>query len=521
MDNSITESTPMRHESRVKKTFLNARVNLVFYFLTLVLSFFSRKIFLECLGADFLGLTTTLGTMLGFLNLAESGVSSAIAVVLYAPLFNRDKGQINEIVSVLGYLYSIIGKVILGAGAVLSLFFPLIFSDSPISQPIIYLVFLSFLGSALIGYFINYKQVLLAADQRNYVIAAYSQTANMVKVIIQIVLAYHTGNYILWAVIEFSFGIIYALILKWRVNVVYPWLKSEVKQGKELIKRYPRIGQNVRRLFIHRIGGVAYTQVTPFLVYAFASLQTVAYYGNYTLITTKLSTLFGNFLGGSGASVGNLIAENDKQRTLKVYWELMSIRFIFTGVSVFAIYHLLPPFIALWLGKEYIMSQTVLVLVLIAFAQGVIRGVTDDFINAHGLFQDIWAPFVEAMILVGVALLGGSIWGFEGTLLGTIVSSFIIIYIWKPYLLFSKGFKLSIWSYWLEFITYLLTMGVAFFLTSKLIEAMPLNLDIYSNWWSWIMYAVIIVALFTSSAGGLLLLTTKGTRDLCARFIKR
>ena len=46
----------MAEESRVKKSLLNARVNLIFYFLTLILSFFSRKIFLDCLGADFVGL---------------------------------------------------------------------------------------------------------------------------------------------------------------------------------------------------------------------------------------------------------------------------------------------------------------------------------------------------------------------------------------------------------------------------------------------------------------------------------
>ena len=56
----------MAEESRVKKSLLNARVNLIFYFLTLILSFFSRKIFLDCLGADFVGLTTTLQNLLGF-----------------------------------------------------------------------------------------------------------------------------------------------------------------------------------------------------------------------------------------------------------------------------------------------------------------------------------------------------------------------------------------------------------------------------------------------------------------------
>ena len=63
----------MPQESRLKKSLLNARVNLIFYFLSLALSFFSRKIFLDALGADFMGLIGTLNNLLGFLNLAELG----------------------------------------------------------------------------------------------------------------------------------------------------------------------------------------------------------------------------------------------------------------------------------------------------------------------------------------------------------------------------------------------------------------------------------------------------------------
>ena len=90
-------------ESRVKKTLLNARVNTIFYFLILILSFFSRKIFLDTLGADFIGLTGTMQNLLGFLNLAELGIATAIGYVLYAPLHQKDQSKINEIISVFGY----------------------------------------------------------------------------------------------------------------------------------------------------------------------------------------------------------------------------------------------------------------------------------------------------------------------------------------------------------------------------------------------------------------------------------
>ena len=511
----------MQQESRVKKSLLNARVNLIFYFLTLALAFFSRKTFLDCLGAEFIGLTGTLGNILGFLNLAESGVSAAIAVVLYAPLYESNQQKIKEIVSVLGYLYHTIGKIILAGGIILACFFPLIFPDSELGLPIIYFTFVSFLGSSLIGYFINYKQVLLSADQRNYVVAAYSQSANVVKILLQMALAYYTGNYFIWVLVEFAFGILYSIILNWKIKQVYPWLVTEIKKGKALCREYPDVLKYTKQLFVHKIGAIAYTQVTPFLVYAFASLQAVAYYGNYTLITSKLSSLLFNFLGGTNASVGNLIAEGEKDKILKVYWELMSIRFLFVSIAAFAMYHLLPPFIALWLGKEYIMSQALLVLVLISFALGIIRGVTDEFVQGYGLFSDIWAPFVEAGILILFAIIGGTLWGLEGTLLGSIVSSIIIIYIWKPYFLFSKGLQISVWKYWIEFCKYTLTLILSFYIATILLAHIPIQLNFYTNWIDWILYAILLVASFIPIVTITLFLTTKGTRDLCYRLIKR
>ena len=174
---------------RVHKSILNAEVNLVFYFLSLFFAFFSRKIFLDNLSAEFIGLTGTLGNILGYLNLAELGIGSCISFFLYKPLQADDKAKIQEILSVFGYLYRCIGFFILGAGIIVSLFFPLIFSSAGLGMGIIYFAFYSFLGSSLIGYFINYRQILLTADQKNYLVAIYFQSAGLVKTALQIVLA--------------------------------------------------------------------------------------------------------------------------------------------------------------------------------------------------------------------------------------------------------------------------------------------------------------------------------------------
>lgn len=120
-------------ESRTSKSLKNAKVSLIYYFIQLILGFFSRKIFFDYLGSEILGLNTTASNLLGFLNLAELGVSAAVSFFLYQPLYEKDYEKLNKLVSIQGWIYRRIAFFILGGSMILMLFFPIIFSKSPLS----------------------------------------------------------------------------------------------------------------------------------------------------------------------------------------------------------------------------------------------------------------------------------------------------------------------------------------------------------------------------------------------------
>ena len=80
-----------------------------------------------------------------------------------------------------------------------------------------------------------------------------------------------------------------------------------------------------------------------------------------------------------------MIAEGNQNKIQRVYWELIAIRFLIGGIIVFAVSQLLPAFISLWLGPEYILSNTVLYLLLIIFLINIVRGVTEQFLFGFGL----------------------------------------------------------------------------------------------------------------------------------------
>ena len=116
--------------SRTHNSLINSIVAMLFYVANLLLQFLSRKVFIDYLGAELLGLNTTIVSILQFLNIAEMGVGTAVACTLYAPLRENNIGQINEIVSLQGWLYRWIAIIIAIGGVVLMCFFPSIFDEN-------------------------------------------------------------------------------------------------------------------------------------------------------------------------------------------------------------------------------------------------------------------------------------------------------------------------------------------------------------------------------------------------------
>lgn len=502
---------------RVHKSFLNAEVNLIFYFLTLFLAFYSRKIFLDCLGAEFIGLTGTLGNILGYLNLAEFGITACIGFFLFKPLQANNRQEISEILSVLGFLYNRIGYAILAGGVIISLFFPFIFSKSVLSIGIIYFAYYSFLGSSLIGYFINYRQILLTADQKNYLVAIYFKSASLFKTILQIFLAYNYQNLYVWVGVEFLFGIIGCIILNWKINKEYPWLQVEKKNGRQLLKKYPDIIAKTKQVFIHKIKDFVLVKSDELFIFLFVSLKMVAYYGNYMIIISKLISLFSAITGSVGASIGNLVAEGDKPKMLKVFWEFTTIQHTIAAILAFSLYNFIEPFIAHWLGPEYIMDHRILILLIIYIYITNSRNSVDSFNYAHGLYADVWSAWAELIINISITIVGGLKWGIIGILLGKIASLLAIVVLWKPYYLFTSGFKESVSIYWKGVLRNYAISAVSFAAATYALSF--ITISPYQSFWNWIVYSAIGMVIFLVFDLSSTLLFAKGAKD-CVNRIK-
>lgn len=437
----------MAEVSRTARVIQNAKVALFFYCINLILQFFSRKIFLDCLGAELLGLNTTAQNLLQFLNLAESGIGAAVAFALYKPLSQGNRQEIIDIVSLQGWFYRWVGLFVIAGSLVLMAFFPWIFSKAQV--PIIYAygTFIAFLISALLGYFVNYKIVVLSADQKEYVVTIETQGIKVIKVFVQMLAIWKLPNgYIWWMTIEFIAAILTAIRLDHRIKKEYSWLRTKTSKGKLLDIQYPQVLIKTKQLFFHKIGGFVFWQSTPLIIYGFTSLTWVAIYGNYFILMVGCLMLVDAVCRGLNAGVGNLVAEGDTNLIKKIFWHIVTARLFLAGLICSGIFSLSETFVILWVGEEYVLPKLPLIVMITIFFVQMTR-TSDIFLSAYGLFQDTWAPFVESILNVFLSILFGYFWDLTGILLGVLISQLIIVNSWKPYFLYRQGFKQDVYEY--------------------------------------------------------------------------
>lgn len=494
---------------------MNIKVGMLFYVLSLFLAFFSRKIFLDCLGAEFIGLTGMLMNIMSFLSVAEFGIGISIAYFLYKPLQENNHKKINEVMSILAYLYRYIGFIIGGIGIFISMFFPWWFGNLTTGLFLVYFAFYAFLGNSMIGYIFNYRQLLLSANQKQYVVSAYFQTIGIVQSLTQILLAYYYRNLYLWVIVGVVFSFIGCLVLNYRINKEYPWLQINLKEGRENLKRYPEVLKRTKQVFISRIKDFILNRSDELLVGTFVSVTQVAFYGNYLIIINKLIYLV-NILGdGMNAGVGNLIAEGNDQNTMKVFWELTAIRFFIMGMIIFPLLLFFQPLIACWVGPEYILSDIIVFLLVFNLFLRLQYATTYLFLRASGLYSDVWATWAELILNLTVTLAFAPFYGIVGILLGKIVSVFLFTVFWKPYYLFTEGFHKSVWKYWRTMFLYY-GLFFAFVILSIFMKYLLLDNQI-DSWLALIGYGIPITVLILLLYFIILFVSTKGMRYFVAR----
>ena len=428
-------------------------MSLLLFLVQVFVGFFSRKLFLDYLGTEILGLNTTLYDILGFLNLAELGIGIAMATSLYQPIHDHDQQKICEILTVQSILYRRIAWLLCGLSIPVLIALPFIFPNTNCGLGYVYLAYITFLSGSIFSYLWNYRQVLIQADQKNYKLMPWIHSIRYVKVFLQIiVIVFMPWGIWGWILLEFAANVLTVFAINYVINREYPWLVKSQESASLLLHKYNHLIIKTKQMFVHKISSFVLERTAPLIIYAYVSLSMVTYYGNYMMLIGYTVTLMNVIFEGMGASIGNLVAENNQKHTLEVFWELFTSRIWIAGIACFALYIFIDPFISLWIGKQYLLSETTLILMILSMFIRMTRSVVDSFKNAYQLFGDVWAPVAEAVINLSCSVLFGYWWGLNGILLGSNLSLILIVLLWKPYYTFREGLKAPSIIYYLRYI---------------------------------------------------------------------
>ena len=92
---------------RTKNSMKNVFMSIFYQIIIILLGFISRKVFIDNLGTDYLGVNGVLTNVLAAMVLIESGLGTSIVYNLYKPLAEDNKEKIISLVQVYQKVYII------------------------------------------------------------------------------------------------------------------------------------------------------------------------------------------------------------------------------------------------------------------------------------------------------------------------------------------------------------------------------------------------------------------------------
>lgn len=501
--------------SRRRASIKNAYFAMCAQIVKLLGQFVVQTIFVHTLGAEYLGANGLFNNLLTFLSFAELGIGFAFSYALYKPLADENQRTISAIINLYRKVYNAIGYTILFAGILIAWFVPfLVNSNSQIHDIRVY--FILFLLSSVVSYFFTYNRSLLIADQKGFIDSRNQLVFSLVKSVGQILFLIFFNSYAGFLITQIVTNICSNISITHLTHKQYPYLQryKNASPDKAIVKQ---IKKNVVGTISSKIGSIVVNGTDNILISKFVGLATVGFYSNYSLIISGIVTVLNQVLNSVIASFGNLgVSEADnKQKQVNLFNEFV----YFNAISTFFIGLLLTgifqPFIGIWLGSNYKLSETTVLLIVVNFVFSQFRPAL-FLVNAYGLFWGYrYKSVVEACVNFAISfyLVKYTALGINGVLIGTIIGNIFVNSWWDPLILFSGAYQRSIFRFYIKYWSYL----VLFFSLVKM-QFFIINLLHFKviSVFSFVEYAVIL-SIFSGSMLLICLSQTRGERDLLNR----
>ena len=481
--------------SRSANSMQNLFSSIVGEFLSILLKFVTRSVFISYLGTQFLGINGLFTNILSILALTELGLGTAITYNLYKPILENNTQKINSLMRFYKQIYRYIALIIAIIGVGFIPFLPYIIKDD-LSFINVNLIFLIYLMQSVSTYaFFAYKGALIKANQKEYIINYVGYYFSIITSVVQIISLVYFKNFTFYIFIVVLSNILKNLVVAHKANKLYPYLKEN--SGEKLDEtELNAILKNAYAIVLYKFNAIVLNATDNIIISTFIGLELVGLYSNYLLIVVTIKTFLGKFYQSINASLGSLHSENRSDYSYRIFKTLNFFTVTIYGIAAIGVYVTSDFFLTAWIGSQFILPPMFVFLLSVDLYMHGLNRLFITYRNSLGLFQHAkYRPLIGSILNLIISLSLVKPLGIVGVLTGTVVSNLLTVMWYDPIIILKHGFNVNYKSFFVENIKYSLlfmSVGLSLKFTTSMISLNPLIMFLMFGTISILMTLVII-----------------------------
>lgn len=445
-------------EGRVKHSITNIIFGVIEQVMTILLTFLTRTVFIKVLNDNLLGINGLFSNILSLLSIAELGFGTAIIYGMYKPIAKKDTKKVAALMNYYRKIYNLLALIVTIIGLALVPFLKyLVNVETEIDNLVLY--YLIFLSDSVCSYLLANRTAIIEANQNAYIIKRYNTFFIILKNILQIVTLVLFKNFILYLFIQvfitFASNLYGAIIAKKKYPYAFEKVEIEKTEKKSLL-------ENVKSMVVYKIGGVLLNHTDNILLSIIVGTVSVGYYSNYNIIIYSITRFINIIFNAIKASVGNLNAGEDKEKQLRIFYQIDFFSSWLYGFITVGIFVLINDLIAIWIGEKYLFSQSVVFAIVSGFYLLGIMSPIGTYRETIGLFKQTKYVFlVTAILNIILSIILGKIWGVFGIFIATSISRLLTNSWFEPHVLLKDYFQTSCKKYFMNKVKNILLMTLS------------------------------------------------------------
>lgn len=392
--------------------------SLLLEIVSLICAFILPRLILVNFGSEYNGIVTSVTQFLSFVTLLRGGVGGVTRAALYKPLEEHDDYKISSILKATEKFMRRVAYIFVVFLLMVATIYPLLVNEEFEWFYTFTLVLILGLSTFVQYYFGISNQMLLQADQRQYVYSYLQTAATILNTVISVILI-NAG--VEFRLVKLGSALVFCLI----PLVLYSYVHREYR----IIKDAPMDNSVLSQrwdAFAHQISAFVHSNTDVVLLTLFSNLYQVSIYTVYTMVTNGIRKFVNICSNGIDAAIGKLLARNESctlKKGVEMYeWVVHIVSTIFFVCTAM----LIVPFVMIYTnGVEdtNYFQPTLGYLLCISQFGTCIRLPYQNVVEAAGQFKQTKnGAIAEAVINIVVSIPMIVLWGCAGAVTGTIIA---------------------------------------------------------------------------------------------------